>query len=104
MVFSQLPHGNGFSPSKWFELDGKIKVDEDLVYKMREFLDALDQADGSFIRISDNQYLSLTKQFRRDLNLLKAMGKFKGKIHSGHISEIIDPFRGQMRGHGRELI
>jgi SNF2 family DNA or RNA helicase len=67
------------SKEDWFELDGKVNVDEDLVFKMREFLDALDQADGSFIRISDNHYLSLTQQFRHDLNLLKATGTFKGK-------------------------
>jgi len=67
------------STQNWFELDGKVTVDEDLIFRMREFFAAMDQANGSFIRISDNHYLSLTKQFRRDLNLLRAAGKFKGK-------------------------
>ncbi len=67
------------SSKDWFELDGKINVDADLVIQMREFLELMNQSDSSFIRISDNQYLSLTKEFRHDLNLLKATGKFKGK-------------------------
>ncbi len=67
------------SVKDWFELDGQVQVDEDLVLKMRELLDFMNEAEGSFIRIGENQYLSLTQQFRRDLNLLKASGKFKGK-------------------------
>jgi len=67
------------SAKDWFELDGEVTVDDDLIIQMRQLLEYVDQTDSTFIRISDNQYLSLTKQFRRDLNLLKATGKFKGK-------------------------
>jgi SNF2 family DNA or RNA helicase len=67
------------SVNSWFELDGEVKVDEDLVFKLRELLDRMNQTDGSFIRINENHYLSLTQQFRHDLNLLMATGTFKGK-------------------------
>ncbi|MCF7973783.1 MAG: DEAD/DEAH box helicase [Phycisphaerae bacterium] len=67
------------SAKDWFELDGSVRVDEDLVIQMRQLMDYMDQTDSTFIRLSDTQYLSLTRQFRHDLNLLKATGKFKGK-------------------------
>ncbi len=73
------------STKDWFELDGKVTVDEDLVFKMREFLDRIDDAQGAFIQLSDDLYLSLTEQFRRDLNLLQSTGKFKGKGDTLHI-------------------
>jgi len=89
------------SAQDWFELDGKVNVDEDLVFKMREFLDHMNQADGSFIRISDNQYLSLTKQFRHDLNLLRATGRFKGKGNKLQIHPLaaleLDTWRDQVQ-------
>jgi len=89
------------SAQDWFELDGKVSVDEDLVFKMREFLEHMNQADGSFIRISDNQYLSLTKQFRHDLNLLRATGKFKGKGNKLQIHPLaaleLDTWRDQVQ-------
>ncbi len=70
------------SARDWFELDGTVTVDDDLVIQMRQLLEYLNQTDNSFIRISDGQYLALTKQFRHDLNLLKATGKFKGNGHT----------------------
>ena len=59
-------------------MDGTVTVDDDLVIQMRQLLEYLNETDNSFIRISDGQYLALTKQFRHDLNLLKATGRFKG--------------------------
>ncbi|MCP4455092.1 MAG: DEAD/DEAH box helicase [Planctomycetes bacterium] len=67
------------SAKDWFELEGTITVDEDLVIQMRQLLEYLNETEDAFIRISDNQYLALTKQFRHDLNLLKTTGRFKGK-------------------------
>ena len=64
----------------WFALSGEITVDEDLVVGMDELLEALDQAHGRFVPLSNGRFLALTEQFRQQLQRLKAISSGCGKL------------------------
>ena len=53
----------------WFEVSGKIEVDEDLVIDMKEVLSRLDKAHGRFVPLDGGRFVALTtdllKQLRR---------------------------------------
>ncbi|MEZ4956184.1 MAG: DEAD/DEAH box helicase [Saprospiraceae bacterium] len=57
----------------WFELDGKVQVNENLVMNFRQLLDLAQNSKGGFVEISDGQYLSITSQLRRKLDDLNAV-------------------------------
>jgi superfamily II DNA or RNA helicase len=51
----------------WFEVSGKVRINENMVMDFRELLDRIHQSKGSFVQISDGQFLSITSQLRRKL-------------------------------------
>jgi len=60
------------SVESWFEVDGTVRVDEDLVLKMQMLLDQIDSSDSRFIPIGKGQYVALTREFRKRLEGLSA--------------------------------
>ena len=56
----------------WFELDGQLQVNADLVLSLRQLLDLSRNAAGRFIPLADGQYLALTRQFQKRLDALRA--------------------------------
>ena len=66
----------------WFEMEGKVKLDEKTMLTVGELLEKLKNAEGRFIRLSDNEYVALTESLRKELKLLEGFssaGK-KGKL------------------------
>ncbi|HHM21243.1 MAG TPA: DEAD/DEAH box helicase [Bacteroidetes bacterium] len=57
----------------WFELDGKVQVNENLVMDFRQLLELTQNSTGNFVEISDGQFLSITSQLRRKLNDLNTI-------------------------------
>ncbi len=57
----------------WFELDGKVQVNENLVMDFRQLLDLAQNSKGNFVEISDGQFLSITNQLRRKLDDLNTV-------------------------------
>ncbi|HFA51718.1 MAG TPA: DEAD/DEAH box helicase [Bacteroidetes bacterium] len=57
----------------WFELDGKVQVNEDLVMDFRELLDLAQKSESNFVEVSDGQFLALTSQLRRRLDDLNSV-------------------------------
>ena len=73
------------SSSEWFELDGTLRVDENLVLDMGRLMASLRASRGRFVEIGDGEYLALTNELRRQLGDLEAMGEFhdgKFRLHS----------------------
>lgn len=54
----------------WFGLSGEVKISEDVVLNMSQLLGLMDKGAGSFIEISDGQYLALTNNFQKKLQEL----------------------------------
>ena len=55
----------------WFEISGKVKVDEELVMDIRDLLDKLNDRKGNFIQISDKHFIALEKHFIAQLEAMK---------------------------------
>ena len=67
------------SVQDWFEVQGEVKVDEDLVIKMRTLLDQIEDTDQRFIALGQGQYATLTRQLRKQLQWLSSGGHYAGK-------------------------
>ncbi len=65
----------------WFELGGRLEVDEDMVLDMRHLLEMARRNTGRFIPLGEGQFLALTDELRArldDLGLFVHEGQEKG--------------------------
>jgi superfamily II DNA or RNA helicase/tetratricopeptide (TPR) repeat protein len=67
------------SAQDWFEVEGEVQVDQDLMIKMRTLLDQIENSDTRFIALGKDQYIALTRQLRKQLQWLAAGGQYVGK-------------------------
>ncbi|MDR3556970.1 MAG: SNF2-related protein [Syntrophobacteraceae bacterium] len=63
----------------WFEVSGKLTVDDDLVLDMKRLLEILNTTNKRFIPLEDGRFLALTKELRKRLEELDAYAERKGK-------------------------
>ena len=66
----------------WFEVDGKVKVNEDLVLSMKELSALLNQNTKNFIELSDGQFIAITEKLRKHLQSLSSVLDDKNRLHS----------------------
>jgi superfamily II DNA or RNA helicase/tetratricopeptide (TPR) repeat protein len=66
------------SAQDWFAISGELKVDENLVLGMKDLMELLKAGHGRFLPLGDGQFLALTKEFRRRLEALSALGDARG--------------------------
>ncbi len=52
----------------WFQLDGQVSADQDLVLSLKQLLNLSANNKGRFLKMEDGQYISLTNQFRKKLD------------------------------------
>ncbi|OQX09668.1 MAG: hypothetical protein BWK73_22145 [Thiothrix lacustris] len=81
---TQQVNGNNLSlkikqSGDWFELDGKLHVDDNLVLTLRQLLELSQTAKGRFVQMADGQFLTLTRQFQKKLDTLRAYAETSGK-------------------------
>ncbi|MBU0501012.1 MAG: hypothetical protein KJ558_14840, partial [Gammaproteobacteria bacterium] len=69
-LFLQVSHSGD-----WFELGGKVQVNEGLVLSLRQLLELNRSAVGRFIPLADGQYLTLARQFQKRLETLAAIAE-----------------------------
>ncbi|MDR1978810.1 MAG: DEAD/DEAH box helicase [Synergistaceae bacterium] len=62
----------------WFAFSGELTVDERLVLSMKDLMELLKVGHGRFLPIGDGQFIALTKEFRRRLEALAALGDPRG--------------------------
>ncbi|MDR3320857.1 MAG: hypothetical protein LBS93_00285, partial [Synergistaceae bacterium] len=62
----------------WFSVSGEIKVDDGLVWNMKQIVRLLDASKGRFIPIGGNRFIALTEDFRRRLEDLSSVGDLRG--------------------------
>lgn len=75
----------GRTDRDWLRLSGELKVDEELVLSFQDLLQAASQATGEFIPLGNGQFLQLTEEFRRRIEMLARMatpGKKDVKVSS----------------------
>ncbi|WP_336777442.1 DEAD/DEAH box helicase [Pantoea sp. USHLN256] len=58
---------------EWFALSGELKLDDGKVLKLRELLKLVEESEGRFIRLGDQEWLALDHQLRQRLQQLMLM-------------------------------
>ena len=56
----------------WFELDGELKLDENLVISIGQLLELVKHGHGRFIELKEGEFIALTEHFKRRLEELSA--------------------------------
>ncbi|MCT4615452.1 MAG: DEAD/DEAH box helicase [Marinifilaceae bacterium] len=56
--------------SNWFEINAEIKTDRKKVIKLKELLDKSKDSKKEFIKIDEGQYIALSKQLKKKIDLL----------------------------------
>ena len=67
------------SAGQWFEIEGDVTISENEKLKMAQLLEMLRSSTGNFIRLSDDEYIALSEQLRRQLQAIDKMLVGKGK-------------------------
>lgn len=57
----------------WLSVGGSLKVDEETIIDFQRLLGLLDQAQGRFIPIAENKFITLTNHLKKQLQDLKAL-------------------------------
>ncbi len=65
--------------NNWFELQGKLEIDEDKVIDMQHLLSLVRTHPGKFIPLDDQQFIILSRQFRKQLEELNLFSEEHGK-------------------------
>lgn len=66
------------SETNWFKYDGSMTLHDGEVVSMQELLDSLDSHSyGRFIRLGNGEFIELTSQLKKQLNLLHALSDNK---------------------------
>lgn len=81
--------------NNWFEIDGKVQVNENLVLSMKELTGLLTAANTNFIELSDGQFIAITEKLRRHLQSLNAVTDEKNRLHSLR-SGILEDFSAEL--------
>ncbi|HMS43558.1 MAG TPA: SNF2-related protein, partial [Pyrinomonadaceae bacterium] len=79
--------------NNWFEVEGKAKVNEDLVLSMKDLSGLLSQNNGNFVELSDGQFIAITEKLRKHLQSLSAVLDDKNRLHnlrSGILEDFAD--------------
>ena len=62
------------SGSNWFEYDGKVTLDDGEVMSMQVLIDSINmQSYGRFVRLGNGEFIELTSQLKKQLNILAAI-------------------------------
>ena len=62
----------------WFSVKGEFKLDDGRVLDLVELIAAMADRAGNYVRLSDGDYVALTKEMARQLAALKAASRRKG--------------------------
>ncbi len=78
---------NNFSLSvkgknNWFEVEGEVKVNENLVLSMHDLSGLLNENTKNFIELSDGQFIAITEKLRRHLQSLNAVLDDDNRLHN----------------------
>lgn len=77
----------------WFEVDGKVEINENLVLSMKDLNKLFTSETKEFVELSDGQFLSITEKLRKHLQSLYAVTDGKNRLHklrSGILEDFAD--------------
>ena len=59
----------------WFQLDGTLQVNDELVLTLRQIMELSNNGAGRFIELGDGEYVALTKQLQNKLSALHSLAE-----------------------------
>ncbi len=68
--------------NEWFEISGKVKINENLVLSMQELTQLMGDGAKDFVELSDGQFIAITEQLRKHLQSLNAVMDDKNRLHN----------------------
>ncbi|NEO87787.1 MAG: DEAD/DEAH box helicase [Spirulina sp. SIO3F2] len=63
----------------WFAASGEVRISDDQVVDLQQIMALLDSTPGSFVELSNGEFLALTHEFRKRLDTLKRLSDRQGK-------------------------
>lgn len=63
----------------WFAASGEVQISNSQVLDLQQLMSLLEKTPGSFVELSDGQFLALTDEFRKRLQTLKRLSDSNGK-------------------------
>ncbi len=81
--------------NNWFEVEGKVAVNENLVLSMQELSELLNQNSKNFIELSDGQFIAITEKLRKHLQSLNAVLDDENRLHNLR-SGILEDFSAEL--------
>ena len=63
----------------WFELEGELKLDEEMVVSIGQLLELVQQGHGRFVELAGGEFIALSEQFKRRLAELSAFSNITKK-------------------------
>jgi len=88
----------------WFEIEGEVEVDDNQVLSIKNLLALVGESSGRFIRLADNQFLSLSNALYQRLDALQSVtdqGRFHGLAASA-IEELTDGMKVRKNRHWQD--
>ena len=70
--------GSARTAEDWFRVDGEFALDDGRILSVAKFLDAAKARVGDYVKLSDGDYVRLTKTMARQIDALAAAGRRKG--------------------------
>lgn len=117
-VKKELPR-NSFSlkierEQEWFKASGNLEIDQNLCLNLQELLAAINKAQGRFIPLDDNTFITITNKLRQRLQELAAYSEESGtglrfnplaRLAMGKLEEEVGNFSGDKswREQGQRL-
>jgi SNF2 family DNA or RNA helicase len=80
---------------EWFEIEGDVRVSDDLVLSMKELNRLLTNEDTNFVELSDGQFIAITERLRRHLQSLNTALDDKNRLHPLR-SGVLEEFAGEL--------
>ena len=68
--------------NNWFEIEGEVKVNENLVLSMKDLSGLLNENTKNFIELSDGQFIAITEKLRKHLQSLSAVLDDQNRLHN----------------------
>ncbi|MBI5556525.1 MAG: DEAD/DEAH box helicase [Deltaproteobacteria bacterium] len=63
----------------WFEVDGKLSLDQDKVIEMKQLIEIGQKHSGRFIPLGKGEFLALSREFRKQLDELASFANLHGQ-------------------------
>ncbi|HEX2960121.1 MAG TPA: DEAD/DEAH box helicase [Chitinispirillaceae bacterium] len=70
--------------ASWFELQGGLTIDENTTISFSRLIELIDSSDGRFVPLNDGTFLTLSKEFKKQLEKLRTFTTQNGKNRRIH--------------------